>query len=157
RFLTGYLYNPMVLRLTRRRAEAGRPGLIAGKAKIGAFVYLIMFPTLLTMFVSGFWHGAGFTFIVFGLLHGTYLTINQAWRHFGSRLWPDRATRDRWITPIGALLVFVGVLVANVFFRSPTIASALDIVKGMAGMHGLALPQTIYDGLAPIMGVLHSM
>jgi hypothetical protein len=42
------------------------------------------------------------------------------------------------------------------FFRSPTIASALDIVEGMAGLHGLALPQAIYDALGPITGVLQS-
>jgi D-alanyl-lipoteichoic acid acyltransferase DltB (MBOAT superfamily) len=103
---------------------------------IGTFAYLIMFPMLLTMFISGIWHGAGYTFIVFGLLRGIYLTINQAWRHFGLRLWPDRKTHDRWMTPIGAVLVFVGVMVANAFFRSLTIASALDVVKGMAGCTG---------------------
>jgi alginate O-acetyltransferase complex protein AlgI len=157
RFLTGYLYNPLALWLTRRRAGRGLPGLVAGKVTIGAFAYLIMFPMLLTMFVSGVWHGAGYTFIVFGLLHGIYLTINQAWRQFGLRLWPDRATHDRWMTPIGGVLVFVGVMVANAFFRSPTIASALDVLKGMAGLHGLALPQAIYDGLGPVAGVLHSI
>jgi D-alanyl-lipoteichoic acid acyltransferase DltB (MBOAT superfamily) len=156
RFLTGYLYNPLVLLLTRRRAERGLPRPVAGKATIGAFAYLIMFPMLLTMFLSGIWHGAGYTFIVFGLLHGIYLTINQAWRQFGLRLWPDRATHDRWMTPIGAVLVFIGVTVAMAFFRSPTIASALDIVEGMAGLHGLALPQAIYDALGPVTGVLQS-
>ena len=157
RFLTGYLYNPLVLWLTRRRAERGLPGLVAGRATIGAFAYLIMFPMLVTMFVSGIWHGAGYTFIVFGLLHGVYLTINQAWRQFGLKLWPDRATHDRWMTPIGAVLVFVGVMVANVFFRSPTITSALDVLKGMLGLHGVALPQAIYDGLGPFTGVLQSI
>jgi len=141
RFLTGYLYNPLLLWLTRRRADRGLPGLVAGKATIGAFASLIMFPMLLTMFLSGIWHGAGYTFIVFGLLHGVYFTINYAWRQFGVRLWPDRATHDRWMTPIGWVLVFAGVMVANVFFRSPTIATALDLVKGMIGLHGWALPQ----------------
>ena len=157
RFLTGYLYNPMVLWLTRRRASRGLPGLVAGKATIGAFAYLIMFPMLLTMFLSGIWHGAGYTFIVFGMLHGIYLTINHAWRQFGHRLWPDRVSRDRWITPIGAILVFVGVMVANVFFRSPTIASAIDILRGMVGLHGLALPQAVFDGFGPVAGLLQSI
>lgn len=157
RFLTSYLYNPLVLWLTRRRASKGLPGLVAGKATISAFAYLIAFPMLLTMSLSGIWHGAGYTFIVFGLLHGVYLTINQAWRHFGVRLWRDRATHDRWMAPIGWVLVFVGVMVANVFFRSPTIATALDIIKGMAGLYGLALPQAVYDGLGPVAGMLQSI
>ena len=157
RFLTAYLYNPLVLWLTRRRAGRGLPGLIAGKATIGAFAYLIMFPMLITMFLSGIWHGAGYTFIVFGMLHGVYLTINHAWRQFGPRLWPDRVSRDRWITPIGAILVFIGVMVANVFFRSPTITSAMDILRGMVGLHGLALPQAVFDGLGPVAGLLQSI
>ena len=157
RFLNGYVYNPLVLRLTRRRIEKGLPGLVAGKVTIGAFVYLVMLPILFTMFVSGVWHGAGYTFIVFGLLHGTYLVMNQASRLFLTRLWRDRATYDRWMTPIGGVLVFLGVLVANAFFRSPTIGSALDIVKGMVGLHGVALPQATYDALGPITGVLQAL
>jgi D-alanyl-lipoteichoic acid acyltransferase DltB (MBOAT superfamily) len=157
RFLTGYLYNPLVLWLTRRRASKGLPGLVAGKATVGAFASLIVFPMLLTMFLSGVWHGAGYTFIIFGLLHGVYLTINHAWRQFGSRLWRDRATHDRWMNPIGWMLVFIGVMVANVFFRSPTVATALDILKGMVGLHGLALPQAIYEGLGPVAGMLQSI
>ena len=50
-----------------------------------------MVPIVMTMFVSGLWHGAGYGFIIWGLLHGFYLTINHGWRVFVAQLWPDQA------------------------------------------------------------------
>src|SRR5208282_1164736 len=70
RFLTGYIYNPLALWLTRRRLARGKPGFGGRDATVGAFVSLLVFPTVITMFVSGLWHGAGYGFIVWGLLHG---------------------------------------------------------------------------------------
>src|SRR3984893_12436553 len=90
RFLTAYIYNPLVLWLTRRRLEKGQPGFGERNPTVGAFVSLLMFPIVITMFVSGLWHGAGYGFIVWGLLHGFYLTINHGWRVVAARLWPDR-------------------------------------------------------------------
>ena len=80
RFLTAYIYNPLVLWLTRRRATKGRPGFGVRNPTIGAFVSLLMVPLITTMFISGLWHGAGYGFIIWGLLHGVFLTINHAWR-----------------------------------------------------------------------------
>jgi len=80
RFLTAYIYNPLVLTLTRRRLAKGRPGFGGRNTTLGAFVSLLMVPTILTMCISGLWHGAGYGFIVWGLLNGIYITINHAWR-----------------------------------------------------------------------------
>ena len=80
RFLMAYIYNPLVLKLTRRRLAKGTQRSELYGATLGTFIYLVAFPMLLTMLVSGIWHGAGYTFIVWGLLHGCYLTINHAWR-----------------------------------------------------------------------------
>src|SRR5262249_41450194 len=99
-----------------------------------------MVPTLLTMFISGVWHGAGYNFIIWGLLHGLYLVINHAWRLVGPKLCPDRASYDRFMTPVGLILTFVSVSAAMVFFRAPAVASAMDLLKGMIGLNGLALP-----------------
>ena len=80
RFLTAYIYNPLVLALTRRRLAKGLKGFGGRDTTLGAFALLLAFPTLLTMFVSGLWHGAGYLFVLWGLLHGVYLTVNHAWR-----------------------------------------------------------------------------
>jgi alginate O-acetyltransferase complex protein AlgI len=155
RFLTAYIYNPLTLWLTRRWLAKGIRGLAGPSTTIGAFAYLLMFPLLVTMFLSGLWHGAGYGFAVWGLIHGFYLTINHAWRLIRPQLWPDRASYERVMHPIGCLLTFVAVAVAMIFFRSPTITSATDLLKGLIGLNGVVLPQAIYDHLGPLAGWLH--
>src|SRR5271166_3224038 len=157
RFLTAYIYNPLVLWLTRRRLAKGQPGFGGRNTTVGAFVSLLMFPTVITMFVSGLWHGAGYGFIVWGLLHGFYLTINHGWRVVAVRLWPDRSSYDRVMKPAGWVLTFVSVTTAMVFFRAPTIMSAIDLVKGVIGLNGIALPQALFDRLGPLASTFHSM
>ena len=156
RFLTAYIYNPLVLWLTRRRAEKGRPGLGGANTTVVAFAYLVMFPTLLTFFLAGVWHGAGYGFIVFGLLHGVFLTVNRAWRLVWPRLWSDRARYDQFMKPVGIVLVIVAASIANVFFRSSTIEGALILLKGMIGLGGVELPQVFFDRLGPLAGWLQS-
>src|SRR5271163_1378841 len=155
RFLTGYIYNPLVLWLTRRRLAKGKPGFGGRNATVGAFASLLMFPTVVTMFVSGLWHGAGYGFIVWGLLHGFYLTINHGWRAIAVRLWPDRQSYDRVMKPAGLVLTFVSVTTAMVFFRAPTMTSAIDLVKGIIGLNGIALPQALFDHLGPLARTFH--
>ncbi len=155
RFLTAYIYNPMVLSLTRRRLATGKRGFGGRNTTVGAFVSLLMVPTVLTMFVSGLWHGAGYGFVVWGLLHGFYITINHAWRVVAARVWPDRARYDRVMTPFGLVLTFVAVTASMVFFRAPTIASAIDLVKGLIGLHGIAVPETFFQHLGPVARTFH--
>ena len=91
--------------------------------------------------------GAGvghYGFVIWGLLHGFYLTVNHAWRLVGPPLWPNRLSYDRFMKPVGFLLTFVSVSAAMVFFRSPTIASAADLVRGMIGLNGVALPNWLH-------------
>jgi alginate O-acetyltransferase complex protein AlgI len=145
RFLTGYIYNPLTLWLTRRRLSQGLPGFGGRNTTVGAFVYLLMFPTVITMFLSGLWHGAGYGFIVWGLLHGFYLTINHAWRLVAARLWPHSPSYIRFMAPTGWALTFVSVTVSMIFFRSPTMTSAIDLMKGIIGLNGIALPQPAGD------------
>jgi alginate O-acetyltransferase complex protein AlgI len=156
RFLTAYIYNPLLLSLTRRRVAKGRPAFGGRNTTVGAFVQLMVFPLLLTMFVSGLWHGAGYLFILWGLLHGVFLSINHGWRLIGPKLWLDRASYERFMTPIGFVLTFVAVTTSMVFFRSSTLQGATNILKGMIGLNGVALPQDLYDRLGPLAGWLHS-
>jgi len=157
RFLTGYLYNPLVLWLTRRRLVKGKPGFGGRNQTVGAFVSLLMGPTLVTMFVSGLWHGAGYGFIVWGLLHGCYLTINHAWRLVAVRLWPDRPSYDRVMKPGGLVLTFVSVTTAMIFFRASTLTTAINLVKGIIGLNGIALPQALFDQLGPLTSAFHGI
>lgn len=157
RFLTAYIYNPLAITLTRRRLAKGRPGFGGRNTTLGAFVSLLMGPTLLTMCIAGIWHGAGYGFVVWGLLHGIYITINHAWRLAAVRLWPDKPSYDRFMKPVGQLVTFITVSATMIFFRAPTITSALDLVKGIVGMSGLGVPQDLLGRLGPLAGILHSI
>lgn len=157
RFLTAYLYNPLTLWLTRRRLAKGLPGFGGRNTTVGAFVSLLMFPTILTMCISGLWHGAGYLFILWGLMHGIFLCINHGWRVIARRLWPDKRQPSRFAVLAGSVLTFLSVVTSMVFFRSSTMHAALDIVKGMAGMHGFSLPSNAFERLAPIASWLHRL
>jgi len=157
RFLTAYIYNPLQLWLTRRRIAKGQRGFGGPNPELGAFLLLLMFPTMLTMFISGVWHGAGYGFIVFGLLHGLYLSINHGWRVLAARFWPDRKSYVRVMKPVGWFLTFVAVTFAMVFFRSPTLTSAIDIVRGLIGLNGIALPQGLVDQPGPLHALLRGL
>jgi D-alanyl-lipoteichoic acid acyltransferase DltB (MBOAT superfamily) len=157
RFLTAYLYNPLVLWLTRRRLAQGRPGLTARAPVIGAFATLLAAPTLLTMLVSGLWHGAGYLFILWGGLHGVYLCVAHAWRLYGARLWRDRGRYERLMRPVGFVLTFASVVVGMVVFRATSPAAAGELLQGMVGANGITLPASLAGPLRSVMPPMAEM
>ena len=157
RFLTAYIYNPLLLWLTRRRLTRGLPALGGRNVSFGAFLELLVFPTIVTMFVSGLWHGAGYTFIVWGLLHGVFLSINHGWRLLKEKLWSARAKHGQSGSFAGSVLTFASVALAMVFFRAPTLKGASVILSGIAGAHGIGLPTAIVGHLGPFSNVLQRM
>ena len=157
RFLTAYIYNPLSLSLTRRRMAKGKAIFGGRNTTIAAFLSLLAMPTMLTMLVSGLWHGAGYTYILWGMLHGVLLCINHAWRLTRARIWPDTKTYKRRMAPIGFTLTFVSVVAAMVLFRAPSVASAVLLWKGMAGGFGVTLPQALFSRLGSAAGWLTTL
>lgn len=142
RFLTAYFYNPIALTLTRRRMAQKRAGLKARKSALPAFIKVLAFPTIATMLTSGIWHGAGYTFIIWGLLHGVYLVSNHAWRQYGPK--PEAGKPAAPTAQLaGFVFTFLAVAVSMVFFRAPDVATAGNILAGMVGLNGLSLPPEI--------------
>jgi alginate O-acetyltransferase complex protein AlgI len=90
---------------------------------------------LVTMLIGGLWHGAAWTFVFWGALHGFYLVVNHAWRFLAHVLGIELRDRE-WYRWICRVITFLSVVVAWVFFRAPNFRSAFDIVAGMAGAHG---------------------
>lgn len=88
----------------------------------------------ITMLLGGLWHGAGWTFVIWGGLHGTYLIINHAWRRFV----PWDGTRLS-VRVVSWLATFLAVVVAWVFFRAPDLQTALVMMAGLAGGNGVSL------------------
>ncbi len=137
RFLTAYIYNPIVIRITRARMAAGKPLPRRGKMSLGTFVVLVAYPTVLTMFISGVWHGAGWQFAAFGLLHGFYLVVAHGFRalkaHQGLPMDSDKPLHRC----SAVLLTFLCVVVAMVFFRASSMSAALALLSGMVGLSEL--------------------
>lgn len=79
-----------------------------------------------TMLLGGLWHGAAWTFVAWGGLHGAALAANGAWARAGWRMPPALG----W----GLTLLFV--LLAWVLFRAPDFGTALRVYAGMAGLEG---------------------
>jgi alginate O-acetyltransferase complex protein AlgI len=149
RFLTAYIYNPLLLSLTRRRLAKGLSG-YGARPSAGTFLELLAFPTLLTMLISGIWHGAGYLFILWGLLHGVYIVVNHAWRQVAGALWGKRVGYVRLMQPLGIAVTVLCVVVSMVLFRSPTMGTATSLLQGMFGLHGVALPERIFSSLGPL-------
>ena len=92
----------------------------------------------ITMLIGGLWHGAGWTFVMWGGLHSLFLVINHFWR--GIRLSNGR----RFALPslIGHAITLFLVVVAWVPFRAESFDATSRILAAMAGMSGIALPET---------------
>ena len=131
RYLTQYIYNPLTLRIMRRWA-AKRIPLRLAQSTLKGFAMTVALPIYVTIGLAGIWHGSGAQFLVFGLLHATYMAINRAW---GLVFESDDA--PGWFGVVWRVaLTYLSVLVAAVFFRAPSVANALSLLGGMIGLHG---------------------
>ncbi|CDG84620.1 MBOAT family O-acyltransferase [Janthinobacterium agaricidamnosum] len=82
---------------------------------------------LITMVLGGLWHGANWTYLLWGALHGLYLIVNHALRRL-------LGGRDSLLIRVpGAAATFLAVVLAWVFFRAASVPVALDLLNGMAG------------------------
>lgn len=100
----------------------------------------------LTMLLGGLWHGAGWTFVIWGGLHGIYLVINHLWRGLRQKFRGDVAPGWTWRV-FGVALTFVAVVVGWVFFRSANFSAGMSMVKSMFGGNGIMLPTALSGAL----------
>jgi D-alanyl-lipoteichoic acid acyltransferase DltB (MBOAT superfamily) len=107
RFLRDYVYIPLGGNRAGRRRQAVN--------------------VVATMLLGGLWHGAAWTFVAWGGLHGAALAVNAAWDRAGLRM--PRA--------LGWLLTMLFVIVGWVLFRAPGFDAAARMLAGMAGANGV--------------------
>jgi alginate O-acetyltransferase complex protein AlgI len=135
RFLRDYLYIPL-------------GGNRIGKARRYSNL-------MVTMVLGGLWHGAGWTYIVWGALHGLYLVIHHAWAALANYFrFPVQSAAWRLIA---TTITFIAVCFAWVFFRAPDMTTALTIIHGMFGGFGIGLPDTIGNRLGGFKRSLGNM
>jgi len=100
-----------------------------------------------TMLLGGLWHGAGWTFVCWGGLHGLALAANHVWRRLGIAL----------PVPVGWLLTMAFVFFTWILFRAETFGAAARIVEalsGPAGGPGLAVKHQVLLGIAAAIALL---
>ncbi|MCK9905876.1 hypothetical protein MXD63_38535, partial [Frankia sp. Cpl3] len=127
RFLRDYLYIPLG---GNRKGKARR-----------------FFNLLITMVLGGLWHGAAWTFVLWGFLHGAALVVNHLWRSLGLRM--------HWL--LGRFFTFLFVVVAWVFFRAESFGQAMVVLKGMVNFKHTGLLTEAATAALPLgrMGLLY--
>jgi len=116
-FLRDYLYIPL---------GGNRHG--ATRRYINIFI---------TMLLGGLWHGANWTFVIWGGLHGIYLIINHAWRNSIKALGFSAPSQLQPLThALSVLITFLAVIFAWTIFRADSFSAAHLMIAGLAGMGG---------------------
>jgi alginate O-acetyltransferase complex protein AlgI len=117
-FITTYLYTP-ILRSFRK-----------------ATVHTAAVATLIAMAIAGLWHGANWTFVIFGTIHGVGLAINQYWKKSKIMKLPH------WLS---WLVTFFIIDLGFVFFRAPNLSAALLLLTRMFNPHDLLGTSNVFD------------
>lgn len=88
---------------------------------------------LILFFVSGIWHGAGWTFVVWGVLHGLATIVHRYWK------------KSKLILPkyFAWCITFLFINATMVIFRADSLSNSLKIFKGMLGLNGVVLPNQL--------------
>jgi D-alanyl-lipoteichoic acid acyltransferase DltB (MBOAT superfamily) len=133
RFFTSYLYAPIAMPLTRRALQRSY-------GRTARFLLATALPVVATFVLAGLWHGAGWTFVVFGLIHGLALAVNHGWREARLPALPPAA---------GWLLTMAVVIAGLVFFRAADVSTALALLASMAGLGPLG---ALHAGAAADLG-----
>jgi len=130
-FLRDYLYFPL-------------GGSRRGQLRQNVNIFIVML-------LGGLWHGAGWTFVFWGALHGAYLVVNHLWRSATKHLTLMHAV----LAPAYAALTFMAVLLSWVFFRASSFEAATNVLEGMFDPKIIALPGEImyFLNIGPIPGI----
>ncbi|MEA2770310.1 MAG: alginate O-acetyltransferase complex protein AlgI [Acetobacteraceae bacterium] len=119
-FLRDYLYIPL---------GGNRAGMLRQTGNLMA-----------TMLLCGLWHGAAWNFVVWGGLHGLLIVIHKQYRRLFRPL----------PSGLAQALTLFAVILAWVPFRAASLSNTLAMLRGMAGVNGIALPRMIVSAWRPL-------
>ncbi len=123
KFLTKYIYIPL-----------------GGNRKGPTRTYINIF---IIFFISGVWHGAGWTFILWGICHGLASIVNRYWKRAGF-------TMNKFFA---WFITFQFVNATWVLFRAPSLEVATNVLQAMVGLNGVAIPQQLQEVLNIDLGL----
>jgi alginate O-acetyltransferase complex protein AlgI len=117
---------------------------LGGNRKGHARAYLNL---LITMFVSGLWHGANWTFVAFGAVHGISLSVHKAWASWRGETIPKHYGTNPWTfwTPFKVFLTFNLFAFSLVLFRSPSFGAAANYIGNILAFRpGMRFGETLF-------------
>jgi D-alanyl-lipoteichoic acid acyltransferase DltB (MBOAT superfamily) len=120
RFLRDYIYIPL-----------------GGNRKGEFFTYANL---MITFILGGLWHGAGWTFLFWGFLHGSALVLHRIWLKIGFRIW-------RWLAWI---ITFNFINITWIFFRAKDWDDAIKVLSSMFSLDYVVFPRFTF----PVLGFL---
>ncbi len=97
---------------------------------------------MVTMLLGGLWHGAGWTFVVWGGLHGLYLLLHRIWQPLRRQFGVSQPTR--WGPYLGRAVTFLAVVAAWIFFRAANVPTAGRMLAAMGGAHGFGFKSSFH-------------
>jgi len=107
----------------------------------------------ITTFVSGLWHGAAWTFVCWGWLHGIYIVIYQTFRDWRKKLGIyNEKPKLLYIIPAW-IVTQLAVSLSRILFRSPDFQTAWDYTRGLfasPGQAGIDIPFLVWVGIVSI-------
>ena len=124
-WLRDYLFIPLSHALMTERI---RKKISKGKYKIN---YRAMFSIVTVFTLCGLWHGAGLTYLVWGMLHGIVIAIESTWL---------TKAMKRWWAPLQHIYFLLIIMVTWIFFRSSTLIDAVGYLKAMFGFSKTSIP-----------------
>ena len=136
RWVQSYVFQPISLALARRAAamQLGAWGTLA---------LAVLLPTMTSMLIVGVWHGAGWTFVVFGLMQGAYMATNEVWTALRR---PHRKARKKaglaeavWHDPLARVATLIAFTISIVPFGSGSLTDMGIMLRAMAGAGDLLL------------------
>ena len=119
RFITTYLYTPIIRGF---RSISFKNSMIA---------------TFLAMLIAGLWHGAAWTFVVFGAIHGGALVVNHVWKRL-------KLPCSKFM---GWFLTFNLVNLSFIIFRANELKDAVKVIRGMLGFSGVVVTADLIEAL----------
>ncbi|MBL8789585.1 MAG: MBOAT family protein [Rhizobiales bacterium] len=138
RFFTAYAYSGLAM-WGMRKSMALRTG------KFGRFLLVAAVPSIITFIVAGVWHGSGWTYVIYGVMHGLAIATYLGWREFSKIKLP---------TPVAWLVTMAMVVSGLVMFRAPDVPTAIAMLGHMWGFGQASASELIAIDTATAMSMI---
>ena len=151
KFIREYLYYPISLLFTRYAIDKNL-------GHIGVFFLSMLIPPMFAFICVGLWHGAGWNFVLFGILHGIYTLIHNFWVKINNMIPEDKRIKENNITNIiSRFITFTAVVFSFVLFRAESVEAGKNIMTSLLGINGIEFTDMFQVGVFgadPRMGIV---